>query len=257
MTPRLRKFALVAHVMASVGWLGAVAGWLALATAGLTSRDAQLVRGVYLAMELTAWSVLVPLSLASTLTGFVSSLGTRWGLVRHYWVLVKLLITVPATVLLLVHMKPIADLAGVAAETTLFSDDLAGRLRVQMVAYAVAALLVLILATALSVYKPRGKTLPLLRQSFRLLPGRLRRQRLRVATHVTGDGDLHEQSALRRVDVHAVDTAADQAHELDLSRPVIGNHADHCLVVPARLDGRRPPEVRNEDIDLIHRARKP
>lgn len=158
MPPRLRKFALVAHVISSVGWLGAVAVWLALAIAGLTSRDALMVRGAYQAMELTAWSVLVPLCLASTLTGFVSSLGTRWGLVRHYWVLVKLLMTVPATILLLVHMRPIAYLAGVAAETTLLSTDLVGGLRMQMVAYGVAALLVLILATVLSVYKPRGRT---------------------------------------------------------------------------------------------------
>jgi hypothetical protein len=154
MTPRLRKFALAAHVTSSVGWLGAVAAWLALAVAGLTSRDALMARSVYPPMELTAWSVIVPLCLASTLTGFVSSLGTRWGLVRHHWVLIKLLMTVPATVLLLVHMKPIAYLAGIAAETTLFNADLAGRLRMQMVAYAVAALLVLILATVLSVYKP-------------------------------------------------------------------------------------------------------
>jgi len=34
MTPRLRKFVLTAHVTLSVGWLGAVAGFLALAIAG-------------------------------------------------------------------------------------------------------------------------------------------------------------------------------------------------------------------------------
>ena len=56
MTPRLRKFALTAHVTCSVGWLGAVAGFLALAVAGLTSQDAQMVRAAYLAMELTAGS---------------------------------------------------------------------------------------------------------------------------------------------------------------------------------------------------------
>jgi len=158
MTPRWRKAALTAHVTSSVGWLGAVAGWLALAVAGLNSNNAQTVRAAYLAMELTAWFIIVPLSLASPLTGLVSSLGTRWGLIRHYWVLVKLLITIPATVLLLVHMQPISYLAGVAAETTLTGVDPVGTLRTQMVAYGAAALLVLFLATALSVYKPRGRT---------------------------------------------------------------------------------------------------
>ncbi|MGH8933676.1 MAG: hypothetical protein ACRDZO_24355 [Egibacteraceae bacterium] len=88
MTPRLRKFALTAHATSSVGWLGAVVVFLALAVVGLTSQDAQTVRGAYLVMEPAAWFVL-PLAIASLLTGLVSSLGTTWGLFRHYWVLFK------------------------------------------------------------------------------------------------------------------------------------------------------------------------
>ncbi len=157
MTPGLRKFALTAHVTSSVGWLGAVAGFLALAIAGLTSQDAQMVRAAYLAMELTAWFVIVPLSLASPLTGLVMSLGTTWGLFRHYWVLIKLLITVFATILLLVHMQPVGHMARVVAETTLAKGELGG-LRIQLVADAGAAALALLVATILSVYKPRGMT---------------------------------------------------------------------------------------------------
>ncbi len=157
MTPRVSKFALTAHITSSVGWLGAVAGFLALAVAGLTSQDAQMVRAVYLAMELTGWFVIVPMSVASLLTGLVQSLGTTWGLFRHYWILVKLLITIVATALLLVHMQPVGHLARVVAETTLASGELAG-LRLQLVADAGAALLALLVATALSVYKPRGLT---------------------------------------------------------------------------------------------------
>ncbi len=157
MTPRLRKLALTAHVVSSVGWLGAVACSLALAIAGLTSRDAQMVRAAYLAMVLTAWFVIVPLSLASPLTGIVQSLGTPWGLFRHYWILVKFLITIPATVILLLHMQPIGHLARVVAETTLASGDLAGQ-RIKLVTSAGAALLVLLVATALSVFKPWGMT---------------------------------------------------------------------------------------------------
>jgi hypothetical protein len=157
MTPRLRKFALTAHVTSSVGWLGAVAAFLALAVAGLTSRDAQMVRAAYLAMGLTAWFVIVPLSLASPLTGIVQSLGTTWGLFRHYWVVAKFLITIPATIVLLLHMQPISRLAGAAAESALSGTELRG-LRIQLVANAGAALLVLLVATALSVYKPQGMT---------------------------------------------------------------------------------------------------
>lgn len=157
MSPGVRKLALTAHIVSSVGWLGAVAGFLALALVGLMSPDAQRVRAAYLGMELMGWLVIVPLSLASLLTGLVQSLGTPWGLLRHYWVLVKLVLTVLATLLLLVHMRPISHMAAAAAETTLGPSDLRG-LRLQLVADAGAALLVLLVATVLSVYKPKGVT---------------------------------------------------------------------------------------------------
>ena len=157
MTSRLRKLALTAHVVSSVGWLGAVAAFLALAVAGLTSQDAQTVRAAYLAMELTGWFVIVPLAFASLLTGLVQSLGTTWGLFRHYWVLAKLLITVLATIVLLLQMESITYLAGVAAETTFSRADLR-EARISLVAHAGGGLLVLLVPATLSVYKPRGMT---------------------------------------------------------------------------------------------------
>jgi hypothetical protein len=157
MTPGLRRLALLAHVTTSVGWLGAVACFLALAIAGLASRDAQMVRAAYLAMGLTTWFVIVPSSLASLLTGIVQSLGTTWGIVRHYWVLAKLLLTVLATAILLLHTQPIGHMADVAAHAPLSGGELRN-VRIELVADAGAALLVLLIATALSVYKPRGMT---------------------------------------------------------------------------------------------------
>jgi hypothetical protein len=157
MSPGVRRFALTVHVTCSVGWLGAVAGFLALALTGLNSQNGQLVRAAYLGMELTGWFVIVPLSFASLLTGLIQSLGTHWGLFRHYWVLIKLLMASFATALLLVHMRPISHVAGVAARTTLSTTDLHG-LRVQLVADAGAAIAALLVTTTLSVYKPRGLT---------------------------------------------------------------------------------------------------
>jgi len=142
MTPDLRKFALTAHITSSVGWLGAVVAYLALAIAGLASQDAQLVRSAYLAMELTGWFVIVPLSLASLLTGLVQSLGTDWGLSRHYWILEKLVLTIGATTILLLHMPTVGRMSGMMAE----------------VIHAGGGLLVLLVATTLSVYKPWGRT---------------------------------------------------------------------------------------------------
>ncbi|HEX2021177.1 MAG TPA: hypothetical protein VHH36_00570 [Candidatus Thermoplasmatota archaeon] len=156
MSPGVRKLALTAHVTASVGWLGAVGAFLALAVAGLATQDGQTARAAYLSMDLTAWYVIVPLAFAALLTGIVQSLGTEWGLFRHHWVLAKLLLTVACTLLLLLHMRPIGHLAAVMAEGALTSD--LRPTQVQLVANAGAALLALLAATALSVYKPRGVT---------------------------------------------------------------------------------------------------
>jgi hypothetical protein len=157
MTPGFRKFALTAHVTSSVGWLGSVAAFLGLATTGLTSRDAQKVQSAYIGMEVTGWYVIVPLSFASLVTGLIQSLGSTWGLFRHYWVLAKLLINVLATMLLLVHMRPISRMSSLAIAGQLSSAD-HRTVQVQLVADAGLALVALLVATTLSVYKPRGMT---------------------------------------------------------------------------------------------------
>jgi uncharacterized membrane protein len=155
MTPFVRQFALTAHVTSSVGWLGAVVVFLALAAVGLTSQDDQTVRGAYLVMEPAAWFVLVPLAFASLLTGIVMSLGTTWGLFRHYWVLFKLLIAVLATIVLLIYMGTFRYLAGMAADP---SADLSIVRNASPALHAALALLVLLVATVLAVYKPQGMT---------------------------------------------------------------------------------------------------
>lgn len=157
MTPRLRKLALTAHITASVGWLGAVVGFLALAVVSLASRDEQSVRGGYLAMGVLAWYVILPLCLASLATGILQSLGTVWGLFRHYWVLLKLAINVLSTLILLLHLQPISYLAGVAAGANFSTGDFR-HVRLQMVIASGLAVLALLVATVLSVYKPRGLT---------------------------------------------------------------------------------------------------
>ena len=157
MSPALRRLALTAHVTCSVGWLGAVAGFLALAIAGLASRELLMVRSSYVAMDLVGWYVIVPLCFASLVTGVIQALGTPWGLFRHYWVVAKLLIAILATIVLLVHMQPISGLGRAAAEQVLGLGDFRD-VRIQLIADAGAALLVLLVATTLSIYKPRGLT---------------------------------------------------------------------------------------------------
>jgi hypothetical protein len=157
MSPGLRKLALTFHVTCSVGWLGAVAAFLALAIVGLTGDEPMRVRAAYVAMDLVTWSVIVPASVASLLTGLVQALGTPWGLFRHWWVLIKAALTLVATLLLVVHTHPIHIASRAAAEGALATGDLRA-LRTQLVVDATAALLLLVVTTVLSIYKPRGVT---------------------------------------------------------------------------------------------------
>ena len=156
--PRVRKLALTAHVTASVGWLGTVAGSLGLAIVGMTSRDVRTVQGAYIALEIMGWFVLVPFAVASLLTGLVQSLGSAWGLFRHYWVLAKLFINLFATVVLLMYTQTLGSLADVADQATLSAHDFDLLRTPSVVLHAGAALVMLLTATTLAVFKPRGLT---------------------------------------------------------------------------------------------------
>ena len=155
MSPRVRRLALTAHVAASVGWVGAVVTFIAIAAVGLTADDEATVRGAYLVMDSAARLVLVPLALLSLLTGVVQSLGSPWGLLRHHWVVVKLLITVLATAVLLVYLRTFAAMAAAAADS---ATGLGAVRNPSPLIHALFALVLLLAATLLGVVKPRGTT---------------------------------------------------------------------------------------------------
>ena len=153
--PWLRKLVLTTHVTASVGWSGAVIVFLALALLAITSSDPATVRGVYLVMRPAGTYVLVPLAVLSLTTGVVSALGTAWGLVQHYWVLIKLLITAASTAILVLYLETFRLLAEAAGDP---ATPLAVVRNASPALHSTLALLVLLLATVLAIYKPRGTT---------------------------------------------------------------------------------------------------
>lgn len=157
MPPSIRKLALTVHVISSIGWVGALTVFLAHSIASVVSQDLQLVRAACLAMGLTAWFVILPFSLVSLSTGILQALGTAWGLFRHYWVLVKLLLTLLATAVLLFKLAPISSLA-TAAEALTFTATEFLDLKASLLAHAAGGLLVLLVATVLAIYKPAGIT---------------------------------------------------------------------------------------------------
>jgi hypothetical protein len=146
--PALRRFTLTTHVTSSAGWLGAVLVFLAIAAIGLTSEDDRTVRGTYLVMAPAAWFVLVPLAHASLFSGLALSLGTPWGLFRHYWVVLKLAITVFATVILMIYMGTFRQMAGVAADPVV---ELGLVRNPSPLVHSILALILLVSATILGI----------------------------------------------------------------------------------------------------------
>lgn len=153
----VRKLLLTTHIIASAGWLGSVGAFLALAIAGVIRSDPALVRAVYQGMDIVTQWVIIPTSIAALVSGFVMGLATPWGLFRHYWVAIKLVITVVAIGILLTHAEPIHALAAAMADDRPLPPG-APRVQIQMIMTAAGALLVLLFVTLLSVVKPRGLT---------------------------------------------------------------------------------------------------
>jgi uncharacterized membrane protein len=156
MPPAIRKVALAAHLTVSVGWVGAVAGYLALDVTVATSHDPQLVRSAWIAMGLIAWWAIVPLALTALLTGLVMALGTKWGLVRHWWVLISFVLTVVATVVLLSETRVISGSAAIAADPSTSAEELLTL--PSTLPHSVGGLVVLLVIQVLNVHKPQGMT---------------------------------------------------------------------------------------------------
>ena len=150
----LHKAVLAVHLTCSVGWIGAVIAYLALGAAAANSNETSTVRSAWTAMDLVGWYVIVPLAISSLVTGLVMALGTRWGLFRHYWVVISFLLTLFATVVLILHMPSVTATADLAqrrggAELAALGGDLE---------HPSIGLLILLVVHVLNIYKPPGLT---------------------------------------------------------------------------------------------------
>ncbi len=154
LTPPVRKAALTTHLVFSVGWIGAALAYLALGASAATSQDVPTVRAAWTAMEITGWSVIVPLAVGTLVTGLVISFAGPWGLLRHYWVVISLGLTVFAVTITVLHMPEVSARAAIARQAA--PADL-NRLGGDLVHPGVG-LVVLLVTMVLNVYKPRGVT---------------------------------------------------------------------------------------------------
>ena len=167
MGPRLRKAMLTVHLVASIGWIGAVIAYLALDVVAVTSPDTDAVKASFIAMDLSARYAIVPLAVASLVTGIVMSLGTAWGLFRHYWVVISFVLTVFALAVLLGHVGDIGAMSASGAHDPAGASHAATGLTHGQAGPGVArgdflhaggGLVVLLFVTTLNVFKPKGLT---------------------------------------------------------------------------------------------------
>ena len=154
--PRARRLLLTVHLALAVGWVGAVLAYLPLDLTVATSADPASVRSAFAGMDLIARTVLAPLAIASFVTGVLLGLGSPWGLFRHYWVLISLLLTGLATVVLLVETQTIRAAARLATDPA--TPDGAVLALNSTLPHSVGGLAVLLVVLVLNMYKPRGLT---------------------------------------------------------------------------------------------------
>ena len=152
----IRKLALAVHLSCSIGWLGAVVAYLALDLTVASSRDPVPVRASWVAMGMVVSWVIVPLAGASLLTGLIMSLGTKWGLFRHWWVLISFVLTVVATVVLVSESGMVARIAAIAADPATTDDEVL--VLPPTLLHSIGGLVVLLVVQVLNVYKPQGVT---------------------------------------------------------------------------------------------------
>jgi hypothetical protein len=151
-----RRIWLIGHVASSVGWLGLTLGVLTFGIVGRLSHDRDTARAAYLAMRIFADWLLIPVSLLSLATGTVLGLGTRWGLLRHWWVAVKFWLTLAAATASIFALRMFIHRA--AAEIGAGATHPAGDLSHVLIIGPSVALTIYLFTTVLSVLKPWGLT---------------------------------------------------------------------------------------------------
>lgn len=154
LSPVLRRGLLAIHLVASVGWLGAIVVYLALGATAATTTDPAVIRSAWLGLDVALRLAIVPLAISTEVTGIAIAAGTRWGLLRHYWVAISLLLTTISFVVVVVHTPVVASTAAFARTA---SDGQLAQLGGD-VAHPAIGLVLLLVVHVLNVFKPRGLT---------------------------------------------------------------------------------------------------
>ena len=148
-----RKAALVAHVVASGAWLGAVAANLFLGISAVVTGQDGLADAHYAVMDRLVNNFMPATAIATLATGLILSFGTKWGLLRHYWVLAKVALGIATVVV------GVAVIDGQIQETIAVRAAEGSANASALLLPAIAATpTMLVIATTLAITKPWGRT---------------------------------------------------------------------------------------------------
>jgi Predicted integral membrane protein (DUF2269) len=148
--PAWRKLLLTVHVITAVSVLGIDLALLVLGIWSVRGADPQTI---YPAAHLVATWLLAPLAIVALGTGVLLGLLTQWGLLRYWWVTIKLALTAILTTIILFVLVPRLGVAADAA-TALDSSPFTDAERLALLIAPAAGVALLILIVALAIYKP-------------------------------------------------------------------------------------------------------
>jgi hypothetical protein len=161
LTPATRKAVLVLHAVTGISWMGVDIALFVLLMTARTTDDPTLVVSGFNAIRIIVPVAVPPLSLGILVTGLILGLGTPWGLVRYWWVLVKLSLSLVMTVLVFLSLLPAINSIPVLSVTPMSADAVRaslGFLPTQLMFPPIVSFLMLGVATILSIFKPWRRT---------------------------------------------------------------------------------------------------
>ncbi|MDQ0894900.1 hypothetical protein [Agromyces ramosus] len=155
LSPRIRKVVLLTHIAAAGAWLGLD---LVLGVLVFTAFTASAVQSAAAAASVASFATwpLITVGLVTLVTGVLLGVGSKYGLVRYWWVLAKLVLNVVLVTLVVLVLAPgTSALSGAALDS--LAAGTAPTLPSTLVFPPIVSSTAVIVAMALAVFKPWGR----------------------------------------------------------------------------------------------------
>ena len=150
------KGVLVVHIVSAGTWFGLDVAMAAIVFTALSTDDAAIKALCYQALELFVYWPLFVSSVICLASGVLLGLGTSFGLIRYWWVAIKLVLNSLLTTLVVFALRPgVVELAEQGRQTAVgqavtFAES-------SMMFPPIVSSTLLLAAFVLSVFKPWGR----------------------------------------------------------------------------------------------------